>query len=143
VILSKCKKNLLSSYILVAEDDVDDQLLLQEALDICACKLPVRFFKNGMAVTEFLATNDEPPSLIFLDINMPKMDGIATLGWIRNRYTYRDIPVVMLTTSSSRLEHRRSILAGADRFYPKPSSFDQLLAIVRTVLEQFIFPVNS
>jgi len=124
----------LGNYILIAEDDLDDQMLLQEAFEQCNCPVPVYYFTNGIAVQEFLASANEPPAFAMLDLNMPKLNGLGTLKWMRNEYDHPKVPVLILTTSTNKIEEHKCRVAGANGFYLKPNSFEELVTTVCSVL---------
>ncbi|GAA4404188.1 hypothetical protein GCM10023187_21170 [Nibrella viscosa] len=91
-------------------------------------KCLVRFFENGQDLLD--ALHEEPfgtwPQLILLDLNMPVMDGFATLAGIKEHDTLKIIPTVMLTTSDNPGDVERCYHIGCNAYMTKPSSFDQL-----------------
>lgn len=93
--------------ILSVDDDADDQSVIHEtikAIDPSAC---VAKAMNGLEALRYLSNihnEKDLPSLIIMDINMPLMDGKETLAHLKKEARYAGIPVVMFTTSSSRLD---------------------------------------
>src|SRR5580765_7009008 len=95
--------------ILLADDDADDRLLVQDALS--ECKLPerLRCVENGEELMNYLLRREKygapdaapRPGLILLDLNMPRKDGREALREIRAHPELRRIPVVVLTTSKA------------------------------------------
>ena len=73
------------------------------------------------------------PSLIVLDINVPKIDGHAILKHVKESESLRDIPVVMLTTSSKPAEVTASYRAGADGFITKPIDFREFISRINSL----------
>jgi CheY-like chemotaxis protein len=121
--------------ILVAEDDLDDQLLLQQAFIEAQVPNPMRCVENGEQLLDFLyrrgAYADAPrPGLILLDLNMPRMDGREALREIKSDASLQDIPVVVLTTSSSDEDRSFCHRLGARSFITKPRSFEGLVQVV-------------
>jgi CheY-like chemotaxis protein len=121
--------------ILLVDDDPDCRLLVRDA--IAESKVANRVFEcaNGMEALEYLAqcgTNpDRPrPGLIFLDIEMPGMDGQDCLRRIRSNAEFKDIPVVMMTGVSDEAEMRRAAEAGANSYTLKPANAGQFLKTV-------------
>ena len=131
--------------ILVAEDDADDRLLIQEAFDESRIDNPVFFVKDGEELMDYLyrrgdfaSLNDAPlPGLVLLDLNMPRKDGVSALQEIRADPDLQLIPVVALTTSNSDDDIKRTYGAGATSFVTKPASFQALSDIVK-VLREFL-----
>ena len=98
------KKN---TTILWADDDVDDLLLRKEILLKNNQDFDITEVRNGKEALDFLETSSEEgslPCLIILDINMPILDGKETLSILKKNEHYKDIPVVVFTTSSSELD---------------------------------------
>jgi two-component system, chemotaxis family, chemotaxis protein CheY len=76
----------------------------------------------------------EPVDMVITDLNMPNMDGIELIRWLRGNSGTRFIPVVMLTTESQEASKEQGKAAGATGWIVKPFKPDQLLAVVRKVL---------
>lgn len=126
-------------YILIADDDIDDRDLITEALKECDCILPLKFFGDGVEIVNHLSSNSHSvPLLMFIDLNMPMMDGVETLRWIRAHDQFRVVPVLMLTTTVRTFELERCTKLGANAFLTKSYSFRELCSIVRSALEQFL-----
>lgn len=122
--------------ILLVDDDPDCRMLVRDA--ISECKVSNRVFEagNGIEALEFLdradGDSDIPrPGLIFLDIEMPGMDGLETLKRIKAKPQLRDIPVVMMTGVCGEAEMRLAAERGANSYTLKPANAEQFL---RTVL---------
>jgi two-component system chemotaxis response regulator CheY len=81
---------------------------------------------NGQAGLEVLAQHHADIALIILDVNMPEMDGFQFLERIKAHDSYRNIPVMMLTTESERGKIIQAIKAGAANYLCKPFSTDDL-----------------
>jgi len=73
------------------------------------------------------------PGILLLDINMPKMDGLGVLKYIRNDGHLRRLPVIMLTTSAAEEDRLRSYDLGANAYILKPVGFDNFSTAVRTI----------
>jgi len=116
--------------ILLVEDDIDDQLLFRDAVsginEILSCAIA----NNGREALECLQT-PPPPDVIFLDLNMPIMNGIECLSALRNSDRYRNIPVIIFSTSSNYNDIERTKNMGATLFFHKPSSFKMLCERLR------------
>ena len=126
--------------ILMADDDLDDIMLVRDALRDCRCGVDFRFVEDGDEAMDYLLRRGRyrdcdlspRPSLILLDLNMPKKDGMQTLQEIRNSPGIREIPVVVLTTSRDRDLMLRIYRLGGSAFITKPTVYkDMTKAIER------------
>ena len=131
---NKKKTNL----IVFADDDADDRLLLQEAFEENDLKCTLDFVEDGVELIDYLTKNKTTPSLILLDINMPRKDGKQVLQEIKTSDKWRHIPVVMFTTSKSPEDIRKCYDLGANSFIVKPSSFENLLHVTNTIGQYWI-----
>ena len=89
--------------ILYADDDKDDQQLVQEAFERYASNVKIILADNGVEALDYLnglLPFEPAPCLIILDINMPRVDGKEALIQIRNMERFAHIPVILFTTSS-------------------------------------------
>jgi CheY-like chemotaxis protein len=127
--------------ILMADDDEDDRLLTQEAMEEARLINDLRFVEDGRELMDYLRregdyTDPESsprPGLILLDLNMPRMDGREALTQIKADPRLRCIPVVVMTTSKAEEDILRSYDLGAASFITKPVSFSALLEVVSTL----------
>ena len=134
--------------ILMAEDDADDRLLLQDALKECQSEADLRFVENGEDLMDYLVRrgkfqkpdNAPRPRLIILDLNMPRKDGREALREIKSHPELCSIPVVVLTTSGADTDIEGIYKLGANSFISKPVQFDQLVNLMR-LLGQYWFNV--
>jgi two-component system response regulator len=119
--------------ILLAEDNADDEFFTCRALRASEMALDIHVARDGAEALELLLAKDRPalrPDLILLDINMPKLDGIAVLARLRAAPRTRLTPVVMLTSSSRPEDVTRAFAAGANSYLIKPLEPSRLLQLV-------------
>ncbi|UCH72779.1 MAG: response regulator [Rhodospirillales bacterium] len=127
--------------ILVAEDDADDRLLLQDAFKESSLNNELRFVENGEQLLDYLrrkgeyANPGEAPvaGLILLDLNMPKIDGREALNIIKNDAVLRSIPVVVLTTSAEEDDVFFAYRLGVSSYISKPVTFEGLVNVVKVI----------
>lgn len=125
--------------IVIAEDDADDQFLFQTAFEENGLTFQIEFVNNGVELLSYLesfngtADKSNFPSLIILDLNMPKKDGREVLKEMKNHPSYKAIPVIIFTTTKNEMEVRRCYELGANSYIVKPVSFDGLLNIIREI----------
>lgn len=113
--------------ILLVDDSEDDLFLMKEALDSERICNDVDSVRSGEEALEYLRRPDQKhPSIVLLDINMPRMNGFETLEMIKADPDLRSIPIAMLTTSKSDEDMLRSYHDGACSFISKPLSMESL-----------------
>ena len=106
--------------LLLVEDDDLDALIVKRSL--CELHIPCEIVhaKDGEEALEYLiACSCDLPRAILLDLNMPRMDGFEFLGHARSHARLKDIPVLVLTTSTSELDRTESLRLGAARYIVK------------------------
>lgn len=116
--------------LLIADDDLDDCKMIQEAFEESRLLNQLNFVHDGEQLLKYLEENPLP-GLILLDLNMPKKDGREALQEIKNNPKFRHIPVVILTTSQAEEDIFRTYNLGVNSFVTKPVSFDGLVQIMR------------
>lgn len=123
----------------IAEDDEDDLLMLKEAFEELNYKKPLLFFENGEKIIESLIASkaEDKPSLILLDLNMPKVDGLEVLNFIKNNQQTKDINVIILTTSKSEEDKSKALKMGANDFITKPYQFKEMLKITVDLIKNY------
>lgn len=110
--------------ILIAEDEEDQRILIQEALEESRIINHAYFVKNGVELLDFLGDpNKVRPDLILLDLNMPKIDGRQALKKIKANEQLKMIPVVIMTASKSEHDICLSYQLGANSYITKPIDF--------------------
>ena len=90
---------------------------------------------NGKVALEMLNTDRVIPDIIFLDLNMPLMNGLQFLQEVNRMKIVQDIPIVVLTTSADANTKSIMLNAGAAAFVTKPDKFSEWETILRQVLE--------
>ena len=122
--------------ILLVDDDPDCRMLIRDAIAECKVSNDVHEVCNGREALDFLHkrgkyANAPRPGLIYLDIEMPSMDGQQTLKEIKASAHLRDIPVVMMTGVADEVQMKTAAANGANSYTLKPANAEQFL---RTVL---------
>ena len=130
-----------SIIILYAEDDEEDRMLIEDALEESKLANELHFVVDGEDLMDYLHRRSEYekyrdtpyPGLILLDLNMPKKDGREALKEIKNDPKLRHIPVIVLTTSKAEEDIIRSYDLGVNSFIKKPVTFESLVEIIKTL----------
>lgn len=121
--------------IILADDDRDDCDLFLEALHEVADTVDLTLAKNGLQLLELLNKPDLTlPDLIFLDMNMPYMNGLESLNEIKKNKNLREINIVMFSTSAQDIFVNQAYAMGANVYICKPSSFDKLKRAIEYTL---------
>ncbi|MDH5458617.1 MAG: response regulator [Nitrospinota bacterium] len=134
--------------ILIAEDDEDDYLLTIEALKEAGVDSQVKWVKDGEELMNYLEpigaskrrSAAEFPSLILLDLNMPRKDGREVLEEIKKSNTLRKIPVVILTTSKAETDINHAYDLGVNSYIQKPVRFNEFVEVIK-VLSHYWFQI--
>jgi DNA-binding NtrC family response regulator len=120
--------------ILLIDDDEDDCFLLCQALAVISDGISLSCTQNTDQLLETIECNK--PSLIFIDLHLPKKSGFDCLKQIKSHLDFKDIPVIIWSTSSVT---RNAIGADAQElplFFQKPSCYKELIKELRTILLQ-------
>src|SRR3954466_7950839 len=118
---------------LLVDDDMDDSELFQEALTEIDSTIIFHHAENGEDALKKLDPF-QLPDLMFLDINMPRINGWECLRLMKNNPVFRKIPVIVYSTSSHQEEVNSAIALGAYNFYTKPSSYKELKKMLTEVV---------
>ncbi len=132
--------------ILMADDDEDDRLLTKEALDESRVLNDLHFVEDGEELIDYLKNAGKfadkeqfpRPSLILLDLNMPKKDGLEALKEIKADPDMRTIPVVILTTSQQEEHMVKGYGLGAASYITKPVNFEGLVNLMKALGKYWI-----
>jgi two-component system, chemotaxis family, response regulator Rcp1 len=124
--------------ILLVEDSAGDVRLMREAFLDAKVHIKLHVVPDGTEAMAFLAhegphASAPRPDLILLDLNLPKKDGREVLQEIKTSPVLRSIPVVILTTSASETDIRRSYQSHANCFITKPVDLDGFLTVVKSI----------
>lgn len=127
-------------HILYAEDNQNDIELTLAAFEECSLANPVDVVRDGEEALDYLffkgkyAEREKAiPVFVLLDLKMPKIDGIETLKAIRNSKKYKNLPVVMLTSSTIESDIVRSYELGINAFVVKPIDFYDFIKTVKGI----------
>jgi CheY-like chemotaxis protein len=116
--------------IFYADDDVDDREILFDVVHQIDPSIRCEFANNGREAIDFLTTSHQMPDYIFLDINMPLMNGKACLMELKSHDTLKTIPVIMYSTTILQEEIRDFYALGAMCVIQKPNDIVQLYSTI-------------
>jgi CheY-like chemotaxis protein len=107
----------------LVDDDEDDIHIFNEALQDINVSIRFNSATNGKELLNRLAAGSEEPEIIFLDINMPEMNGWDVLRRLKRAQALSHIPVLMYSTTSSIIDGKKAVDNGALGIYEKPTNF--------------------
>lgn len=127
--------------ILVVEDNPDDVLLIERAFDKAKLANPLSFVDNGEKAIHYLSGAGQyadrskfpVPTMVLLDLKLPRKSGFEVLQWIRADSALKVMPVVVLTSSTQGVDVQRAYELGANTYLTKPVGIDGLIEMVRTL----------
>ncbi len=131
---------------LIAEDREDDVLLIRRCLTRAHIFNPIQVVRNGDEVIAYLkaegkfARRDEYPlpSLLLLDLKMPRTDGFEVLRWIREQPGLKALRVIVLTSSEDMRDVNEAYELGANSFLVKPIDFENFVEIGRFLKDYWL-----
>jgi CheY-like chemotaxis protein len=124
-----------TSLIFVVDDDMDDLMLFQDAINEIDPDIKIETAGNGVdALKKLNGELTAEPDYIFIDLNMPLMNGIQCLQEIKKMPAYAHIPVIIYSTSSYERDILQTINNGAFHYIVKPFSFQELCEKLKKVL---------
>ncbi len=129
------KRNIAPLRVLLTDDDEDDRLIFKEILDEMDRNIHVRMVNDGKQLMDFLKAEKNPfPHIIFLDLNMPNMNGIDCLKEIRSQEKYRDISIAIYSTSTAKKDIDDTFNHGANIYITKPAAYCELKEVLKKSL---------
>ena len=129
----------MSKFFWIADDDSDDRMIIKEAFEENCFDEKIAFFEDGEKVLLKFKDNEtvDYPSLLILDLNMPKVNGIELLLSLKENIKTKNIPIVILSTSRNEIDREKVLKLGADDFITKPFSFDKMIKITKELIEKY------
>lgn len=120
--------------IFYADDDAEDREIFCDAIRQIDPAIKVVLSKNGQEALEILSIQERLPDFIFLDINMPRMNGIECMSKLKSDLHFKSIPVIIYSTTPNSSEVKKIRMLGAEEFIQKEYSFDKLIESLQVVL---------
>ena len=113
-------------HILLADDDDDDRLLFRDAIEELKVKTVVTMVNDGVELMEYLNKPDTHlPNLVFLDLNMPRKNGMECLKEIRSNNKLKDLSIAIYSTSGMEVDIEETFVKGANVYIKKPNDFEE------------------
>jgi CheY-like chemotaxis protein len=129
--------------ILIVEDNAPDAYLVRTALTAADIDFELTHAKDGSLA---LAMLDSPAAkasgsvadLIFLDLNMPKIDGLAMLAAMRQHPASAKVPIAVLSSSLSKEDMKRAVELGANRYIVKPIELNEFMTLIASAVKEML-----
>jgi len=118
----------------MVDDDADDQFFFCDAINELNNGLKCTTAYNGIDALKKIEI-PPPPDVIFLDLNMPVMNGFEFITVLQKDEKLKDIPVVIFTTSSSEHDKQKALRLGAKHYITKPTEFAKLKSMLTETLQ--------
>ena len=137
--------------VLLAEDDQKDVMMINLALERDGIPAEFHLVNDGEQVVEYLAgtglfrnrSRYPFPDLVIVDLKMSRMGGMDVVKWLRNDLACSRMPVVILSGSGQMEDVREAYQAGANSYFQKPSSVDQLQTLLRAIVRYWLLTEKS
>jgi CheY-like chemotaxis protein len=125
----------VNKYLIIAEDDEDDRFLMKSAFIETGNTAELVFVSDGLELVNHFKKIDSGeikhlPSLLIVDLNMPKKNGREAISEIKDKSYFDAFPTIVFSTSDNQLEREKCKSLGIQNFYVKPPSYSKLLEMV-------------
>jgi len=122
-------------YLLLADDDEDDCLFFKEALDEIAISTTLSMVHDGVQLMDYLKNNiSNLPDVLFLDLNMPRKNGLECLAEVKNNEDLKNLPIIIFSTSLDAEIVDKLYQKGASFYVRKPGEFSKLKSVIEKAL---------
>ena len=116
---------------LLVDDDPDDQEVFLTALGDVSSSILCLVAPDGDRALELLHNEETIPDYIFLDLNMPRMNGFEFLAAMKKSRILKDIPVIVYSTTSQKAQIEKVKKLGATEFFTKTYKYEELITILK------------
>jgi len=131
----------VTDLVLIAEDNPDDALLLRRAISKAGIPARIKIVSDGEEMLLYLQglgayadrSANPLPALIILDIKMPRKTGLEVLQWLEEHPELAVVPTVVLSASNVEKDIRKAYHHGANTYFVKPTTFDELVETIRAM----------
>jgi len=135
--------NSTSIHLLLADDDKDDCLFFQDALDELSLVASFKAVYDGEQLMNFLLKESTLPTVLFLDLNMPRKNGFECLIEIKSNEKLKELPVVIYSTSYDTEMISKLYSNGAQYYIRKPSEYSKLKQVIKHALSLIVESITS
>ncbi len=114
---------------------VEDSPTMRQLISFAMKRIPnARVIEATDGVDALKKLSSEKVDLILADINMPVMDGLKLVSLVKNNQSYKDIPVIIITTEGAQEDRERALAIGANAYLAKPIQTQELIKLVTSFI---------
>lgn len=133
------KKDIKDLLIYSVDDDKDERFFIKEAFTDFVDSEQLRFFGNGVELIDSLTEHKGPlPDFIIMDLNMPLMNGREALEIIKKNPDWKEIPVIIFSTSNYEKDIAHCLSSGAKKYICKPASMMEYPKIFESLIKEMV-----
>lgn len=123
----------MNKKLLIVDDEAHIRMLIEQTLeDLEDEGVEMLFADNGEKALQLI--QEERPNLVFLDVMMPKMNGMEVCQRVKKELNLTDVYIILLTAKGQEVDRQKGLEMGADRYMTKPFDPDEMLAIAEEIL---------
>lgn len=123
----------MNKKLLIVDDEAHIRMLIEQTLEELESEGVELFFaENGQQALEMI--KQERPDLVFLDVMMPKMNGMEVCQMVKKELGLTDVYIILLTAKGQEIDRQNGLDMGADRYMTKPFDPDEMLDIATEIL---------
>lgn len=123
----------MSKKLLIVDDEAHIRMLIEQTLeDLEDEGVELLFADNGASALELI--QDEKPDLVFLDVMMPRMNGMEVCQKVKKELGIQGVYIILLTAKGQEVDRQKGLEMGADRYMTKPFDPDEMLEVAEEIL---------
>ena len=120
--------------LLIVDDEAHIRMLIEQTLeDLEDVGVELLFAENGEEALNLI--REEEPNLVFLDVMMPKMNGMEVCQIVKKELNLAHVYIILLTAKGQEVDRQKGLDMGADRYMTKPFDPDEMLAVAEEILK--------
>ena len=124
----------MTQKLLIVDDEAHIRMLIEQTLeDLEDAGVELLFAENGVDALNLI--QQERPSLVFLDVMMPKMNGMEVCYKVKKEMELPDVYIILLTAKGQEVDRQKGLEMGADKYMTKPFDPSEMLAVAEEVLQ--------
>ena len=133
--------------IFIVEDEPDEAILLRQAFQKAQLRNPIQLFRDGQAVIDYLSKrgtdsrnpfSDAVPTLMLLDLKMPRKTGFEVLEWLRHQSQLKRLVVIVMANSLHPSDVNRAYELGCNSYLAKPTTPEQFVELVTMIFKYWL-----